>query len=170
MLTIIFAILNIILGVVAVVMFTQPVFGIYNIKDGGLEGLDTGLFNQSVFDMIKFEEGRSVYLTVGAIALILALVFAGAMLIMTLINLITKATKNRSYVSSRWFALFFFIFMALATIMFAVYMATDVPLLGEDGWNALVEQGIVLSIGWGIIVSLICSFFSVIFAPGKNKG
>ena len=60
--------------------------------------------------------------------------------------------------------------MALATIMFAVYMATDVPLLGEDGWNALVEQGIVLSIGWGIIVSLICSFFSVIFAPGKNKG
>ena len=85
----------------------------------------------------------------------------------TLINLITKATKNRSYVSARWFALFFFIFMALAGIMLAVYCNEVV--MGDKIVDFITPEGTLISIGWGMIVAMCASLLTIIFAPGKNK-
>ena len=166
MLTIIFSIITIILGVGAIVLFTQPAFGIYNFNgEGSLDGYT--FLDESLFDMIRFDGDQHAYLTVAAVALILALVFAGVMLIITLINLITKATKNKSYVSARWFALFFFIFTALAGIMLAVY-CNEVIMGGS--WSELpIINGITFSIGWGMIATMAISLLTVIFAPGKNK-
>ena len=167
MLTIIFSIITIILGVGGIVLFTQPAFGIYNFNsEGTLEGYTFP--DGSLFDLINFESGQHAYLTVVAVALILALVFAGIMLIITLINLITKATKNKSYVSARWFALFFFIFMALAGIMLAVY-CNEVIMGGDISGGILELAGATYSIGWGMIATMAISLLTVIFAPGKNK-
>lgn len=166
MLTIIFSIITIILGVGGIVMFTQPAFGIYNFNgDGSLDGYNFP--DGSLFDLIKFDGDQHAYLTVVAVALILALVFAGVMLIITLINLITKATKNKSYVSARWFAVFFFIFTALAGIMLAVYC--NEVIMGGSGLEIPVIGNITVSIGWGMIAAMAISLLTIIFAPGKNK-
>ena len=166
MLTVIFSIITIILGVGGIVLFTQPAFGIYNFNcEGNLDGYT--FLDASLFDMIKFDNGQHAYLTVAAVALILALVFAGVMLIITVINLITKATKNKSYVSARWFALFFFIFTALAGIMLAVYC--NEVIMGGSWAELPLINGITFSIGWGMIATMCISLLTVIFAPGKNK-
>ena len=165
MLTVVFSIITLILGVGAVVIFTQPAYGIYNFSGDGLESYK--FLDSSLFDLIKFDSDQHAYLTVVAVALILALVFAGVMLIITLINLITKATKNRSYVSARWFALFFFIFMALAGIMLAVYCNEVV--MGDKIVDFIAPEGTLISIGWGMIVAMCASLLTIIFAPGKNK-
>lgn len=160
----IWGILTLIFGIGGIIMFTQPAYGIYNFNG---ESPDAQFLKQNLFDLIKFEKGMTGYEIAGSVFLILALVFVGIMLLLTLFNLIAKAVNNKSYVGSKLAAGGFFVCMLVATIMFAVHAAVD--LMGADIWQALVEEGVVFSIGWGMIVALGCSILALIFAPRKNK-
>ena len=100
MLTIIFSIITIILGVGGIVLFTQPAFGIYNFNgEGTLEGYTFP--DGSLFDLINFESGQHAYLTVVAVALILAIVL-----------LLVKIDGRLALLS-----FFFFSFLSVAAIL-----------------------------------------------------
>ncbi len=160
----IWGIITLILGVGGIIMFTQPAYGTYNFSGDRPEA---SFLDANLFDLIRFEEGMSGYEIAGSVFLILALVFAGVMLLLTLFNLIAKAVNNKSYVGSKLAALGFFVSMLVATIMFGVHAAVNI--MGGDLWQAFVDQGIVFSVGWGMIVAFVCSFLCLIFAPRKNK-
>lgn len=160
----VFSILALLFSVGAIVLFTQPMFGIYNI---GNEKINAEFSTKTLFDMIKFEKGQNIYLTVGSILLILTLVFAGLTILLTLLNMIARATTNKSYVGTKFVSFFFFIFAIAAGITYALYMAKVEMSL--EVWQAYVDKGIVFSIGWGMICVMVCSLLSFVFSPRKKK-
>ncbi len=160
----VWGIITLLLGVASIIMFSQPAYGIYNFTG---DKPDAQFLGDNIFDLIKFEKGMTSYEIAGSVFLILALIACGIMLLLTLFNLIAKAVNNKSYVGSKLAALAFFIFMSIAGVMFAVHAAVD--LMNSDIWKAFAEEGIVFSIGWGMIVSIICSLLALIFAPRKSK-
>lgn len=160
----IWGILTLLLGIGGIILFTQPAYGIYNLTG---ERPEAKFLDQSLFDLIRFEKGLSGYEIAGSVFLILALLFAGLMLLMTFFHLIAKAVNNKSYAGSKLPAIGFLVCMILAAVMFAVHAAVIV--MKQDAWIGLVNEGVVLSIGWGMIAAIICSILSLIFAPRKDR-
>lgn len=162
MLSIIFSIIALLMGALTFIMFSQPIFWTY-----GGEGAD--LANKiwkkgSLYDAISFEEGQNTLLTVGAVLLIIALVFAGIMMLLTLINMIGRASNNKAKVGAKVAALLFFLVMLTATIIYGVYALDNL-----NSETITEYSGLFTSIGYGLIVSLGASFIALIFAPRKKK-
>ena len=160
-------IITLIFGVLSIVMFTQPVIGIYGqSSEGDLSSIDS---KASSFDFITFDKGQPIYHTVASVFLILALVFAGIMLLLTFVNLIARASNNRSFIGAKVSALMFFLCMLVAVVMVGVYCINDFLLGGKDAWNALKELGAYVTVGWGMLVAFGASFICLIFAKRKKK-
>ncbi len=162
-------IIALVFGVLAIVMCSQPVIGIYG------EALD-GSFNvesskASVFDFINFEGGT--YQTAASVFIILSLVFAGIMLLLTLVNLIARASNNKSFIGAKVAALMFFLCMLVTVIMVGMYCINDMfAIFGEGGkeiWDGLRETGTYVTVGWGLLVAFGSSLLCLIFAPRKKK-
>ena len=103
-------------------------------------------------------------LTVGAVLLIIALVFAGIMMLLTLINMIGRTSNNKAKVGAKVAALLFFLVMLTATIIYGVYALDNL-----NSETITEYSGLFTSIGYGLIVSLGASFIALIFAPRKKK-
>ena len=88
----IWGILTLIFGIGGIIMFTQPAYGVYNLAG---ESIEAEFAKKNLFDLIKFEKGMTGYEIAGSVFLILALVFVGIMLLLTLFNLIAKAVNNK---------------------------------------------------------------------------
>ena len=158
-------IIAILFGVLSIVMFTQPVIGLYGQNsDGGLDSIDSRL---SVFDFITFEDGQPLYHTIASAFLIASLVFAGITLLITLINLIARASNNsRAGISAKVPALLFFLCMLVAVVMIGVFCIFD--LLGsKEAWDLFRENGVYVTVGWGMLVAFGSAFICLIFAPRK---
>lgn len=160
-------IITLIFGVLSIIMFTQPVIGIYGqSSEGDLSSIDS---KASLFDFITFDKGQPIYHTVASVFLILALVFAGIMLLLTFVNLIARASNNRSFIGAKVSALMFFLCMLVAVVMVGVYCINDLLPGGKDAWDILKEFGAYVTVGWGMLVAFGASFICLIFAPRKKN-
>lgn len=160
-------IITLIFGILSIIMFTQPVIGVYGENsEGDLSSIDS---KASLFDFITFDKGQPIYHTVASVFLILSLVFAGIMLLLTLVNLIARAANNKAFIGAKVSALMFFLCMLVAVVMVGVYCINDLPLIGKEGWKLFKEMGIYITVGWGMLVAFGASFICLIFAPRKKK-
>ncbi len=169
-------IITLIFGVLSIIMFSQPVITMYGTdSDGALQSYD---FDRSLFDFITFEDGQSVYHTTAAVFLILSLVFVGIMLILTLVNLIARASSNKAFIGAKVAGLMFFLCMLVAVIMVGVYCINDMFTLfggifggdsGQQIWQGFADAGMYVTVGWGMLVAFGSSFLCMIFAPRKKK-
>ncbi len=164
-------IITLIFGVLSIVMFSQPIIGAYGTDSEG--NLDSYDFKRSLFDFITFDENQGTYHTVAAVFLILALVFAGIMLLLTLVNLIARAANNKSFIGAKVAGLMFFLCMLVAVIMIGMHCINDMfAILGEGGkeiWDGFREMGIYVTVGWGALVAFGSSLICLVFAPRKKK-
>ena len=162
-------IITILFGVLSIIMFSQPVIGMYGTDlNGNLSSYD---FKKSLFDFITFEEGQSTYHTVAAVFLILSLIFAGIMLLLSLVNLIARASNNKAFIGAKVAGLMFFLCMLISVIMVGMYCINDMFVLlgGKEFWNLMRENGVYVTVGWGMLVAFGSSFICLIFAPRKKK-
>lgn len=152
-------------------MFSQPIISVYGTDSEG--SLDAYNLKASLFDFITFDEGQSTYHTVASVFLILSLVFAGIMLILTLVNLIARASSNKAFIGAKVAGLMFFLCMLVAVIMVGMYCINDMfAVLGQGGkdiWQGLAESGLYVTVGWGMLVAFGSSFICLLFAPRKKK-
>ena len=156
-------ILTLIFGILSVVMFTQPVIGIYGQNsEGGLESYD---LDGSLFDFINFE--GSTYQTVASVFMIIALVFAGLTLLITIFNLFSRAASKKAKIGAKVTALAFFLAMLVAVVMVALFCINDL-FMSKEGWDFFRELGAYVTVGWGMLVSFGCSLLCLIFAPRKK--
>ena len=95
------------------------------------------------------------------------MVLCGILMFLVLLNLIARATNNKSYVGCKIASILFFVCMLIATIMMVVYAAKDNSI--SNVIDSIKEGAPVVSIGYGLIVSLGCSLLTVIFSPMKKK-
>ena len=158
-------IITLIFGVLAIVMCTQPVITTYGTDSSG--NFEASSVDASVFDFINFEGGT--YQTVASVFIILALVFAGIMLLLTLINLIARASSNKSFIGAKVAALMFFLCTLVAVVMVGVYCINDLLPGGKEFWDYLRENGAYVTVGWGLLVTFGSSLICLIFAPRKRK-
>ncbi len=162
-------IITLVFGVLAVIMFTQPVTGYYGKDPDGSPVVTSP--NESVFDFINFEGGT--YQTVASVFIILSLVFAGIMLLLALVNLIARASSNKAFIGAKVAALLFFLCMLVTVIMVGMYCINDglaiIPGGGKEAWDALREFGTYYTVGWGLLVAFGSSLLCLIFAPRKKK-
>lgn len=154
------AIFTIILGVAAFVMFGQPVFWAYS-------GVDKASQNaiykqQSCYDLLNFESIDNIYLFIGKICLLIAMVFAAMMIILALAHLFGRAAGNpRPRVEVRLIACCFFLFMLAAAILLMVYMQQKT---GQTAINSTITE----SIGYGFISAFGAALLSIFFAPSRR--
>lgn len=160
-------IITIIFGVLSIVMFSQPLIGMYGADSEG--NLDSYNFEASLFDFITFKEGQSTYHTVAAVFLILSLIFAGIMILLSLVNLIARAVNNKSYIGAKVSAFLFFICMLVAVIMVGLYCISDFCIGGQKTWDYIREMGVYITVGWGMLVAFGSSLVCLIFSPRKKK-
>ena len=159
MLSIIFSIVALLMGALTFIMFSQPLFWAYG---EGADGANEIWKRGSLYDAISFQEGQNALLTVGAVLLIIALVMAGVMMLLTIINMIGRASSKKAKVGAKVAALLFFLVMLAASIIYVVYSVENLNSFSEF-------TDIVVTIGYGLIISLGASFIALIFAPRKKK-
>ncbi len=162
MLSIIFSIIALLMGALTFIMFSQPLFWTYGGEGAG--GMNEIWKRGSLYDAISFPEGQDTLLTVGAVLLIIALVFAGLMMLLTIINMIGRASNNKAKVGAKVAALLFFLVMLALAIVYGVYALDNL-----NSETITEYSGLFTSIGYGLIVSLGASFIALIFAPRKKK-
>ena len=169
-------IITILFGVLSIIMFSQPIISVYGTDSEG--SLDAYNFKTSLFDFITFEEGQSTYHTVAAVFLILSLIFAGIMLLLSLVNLIARASNNKSFIGAKVAGLMFFLCMLVAVIMVGMYCINDMFTLfggifgegsGQQIWQGFADAGMYVTVGWGMLVAFGSSLICLIFAPRKKK-
>lgn len=159
------SIITILFCLVPFIMFTQPALMIYGgennviielLKKLGLDGQVSG------YELIKFEEGQSVYLTVASVFMILTLVFAGLTMFSSIINFFLKDKSKSNGVSGKVVGMFYFLSAIVAGVMLALY---------ADGLGISSEElKIIYTVGWGMLATLVSSLFALIFAPmGRKK-
>lgn len=155
------SVITIILGVIAFVMFSKPVFWAYS---GAEKDILNDIYRKfSCYDVLNFEKFESVYHLLGQIFLLLGMLFAGIMILLALANLFGKASGNqRTGVEVRLIACGFFFFMLASAVMFMIYMAQTT---GQTGINDVMTS----TLGYGFISALGIALLSVIFAPSRRK-
>lgn len=146
---------TLILSIVSLIMFTQPLYWCYS--QSASDASNEVLKKSSVFDFIKFPAGQDILLTIGAIFLILAIVFVSLLILFTFVNLILNGT-NKQMKGCKFVALLFFISMLAATILFGIYASLRIT----NGNPA------TLTVGYGLLVGLGASFLCLFFAPRKQ--
>ncbi len=158
------SVITILLCIAAVVMLTQPALMLYggenNIIISLLEklGIKNGV---SGYELIKFEEGQNIYLTVAAVFIILTIAFAALTLFSSLINAFLKDKSKRNGVSCKIVAMLFFLCAVVAGVMLALYAI-------ESGVSSQ-ELNITFTIGWGMASTIGCSLLALIFAPSRTR-
>ncbi len=163
----VWGILTLLLGVLSFIMYSQPVFAIYGNATLAELGDLFGLSKKNCYNNISFNDNQNTYLTVGNVFLILSMVSCGIMILLTLLNLIARATNNKSYVGTKIASISFFVFTSIASIMMIVYTAKDNQI--SSVIENIKDGSPVMSIGYGLIIVLIASFFAMIFSPRKKK-
>lgn len=162
-------IITLVFGVLSIVMFSQPVIGYYGKAIDGSFNVESP--KVSVFDFINFEGGT--YQTIASVFIILSLVFAGIMLVLTLVNLIARASSNKSFIGAKVAALLFFLCILVSVIMVGMYCINDMfAIVGQGGkeiWDAIRESGTYVTVGWGLLVAFGSSLLCLVFAPRKKK-
>lgn len=153
-------IITILLGVLPFIMFTQPFLWAYTGE--GAKGLNAIYKLTSCYDAISFKEGETM-LNIGVGCMIASLVFAGIMILLTLLNMIGRASGNAKILVGAKIAAFLFFLTTLASvILIGIYVSQEVFI--QDKTDFLQS-----TVGYGLIVSLVGAFLSVFFAPSKRK-
>ena len=151
------AVFTIVLGVIAFVMFSYPIFWSYT-------GNGNEIFkNINSYNILNFENFDNVYYLLGQIFLVISMLFAGLMILLSLVYLIGRAAGNRyPKVEVRLIACMFFLFIFLAAIMFFVYW------MGKTGkTDADISSA---TLGYGLLAALVAALISIFFAPSRRKG
>ena len=157
------AVITIILGVAFFAMLAFPVFWGY--AGEGKEGFNLIFKQIGGYDILTFAKGENIFLLLGQIFLILAMVFGGLMLLLALAYLFGKAAGNdRPKIRTRLIALLFASCAVVATVLLAVYAVQT---------KCGVENANVFAcVGYGLIAAVLVSIISIFFAPNvkKSKG
>lgn len=153
------SVFTIILGVIAFVMFSKPVFWSYS-GEGMLENNEVFKL-QSCYDILNFESYENIYLLLGKVLLLVGMVFAGLMILLALVDLIGRAAGNKTpRVEVRLLACGFFFFMLLSAVMFVVYW------LQKTGADNFMNS----TLGYGFLTAMVAALISLFFAPSRRKG
>lgn len=152
-------ILTIFFGILTFVFLSAPATWAY-IGDGkdvlnAVNKLSNG------YKSISFAGDQDVYLTVYSVFMILTIIFGILLLTMTLVNLMGKAADNPKFrVGCKIISILFFLCLVVAAVMLGVYTQSTLPENSKFG---------TLTIGYGIIGALVCSFLVVILSPRKRR-
>lgn len=169
------AIITILLGICSFVMLTQPALAFYggegDAVSSAIRDLLESVFGGSTngYNMLVFEEGQNTYWYVGNIFLIVAMVFCGIMILLSILNLIMQSAGKEKILGTRVFAIMFFLTALVALIMYVLFAN---ELMGSDmeGFiQSIKDGGVVLTVGYGLICFVVASFLSIFFASGKKK-
>lgn len=149
-------VLTLLLGAAMFVMFTQPLFWAYS---GEGKELANEIYKRlSCYDGIVFEKGQDTMYTIACVFMIIAMVLGGIMMLLTLLNLIGRATGSTRLVGTKLVSLFFFLTILASLVLFAIYMR-DVS-----------EGGLMkINVGYGLIGATVAAFLSFIFSPRSKK-
>lgn len=152
-------ILTILFGILSFVFLTAPAKWSY-VGDGKeIANIANKLTNG--YNIISFSKDQNVYMTVASVFLILAIIFGILMLAMTLVNLMGKAADNPKFrVGCKIVSILFFLSLVVTAAMLGVYTQSSLPENTQFG---------TLTIGYGIIGALICSFIAMIVSPRKRR-
>jgi len=153
------SVIAIILGVFAFVMFSKPVFWSYT-GEGMVEN-NEGFKQLNCYDILNFESFENIYHLLGKVLLLIAMVFAGLMIMLALVDLIGRAAGNKTpRVEVRLLACGFFFFMLLSSVMFVVFW------LQKTGANNFMNS----TLGYGFLAAMAAALLSIFFAPSRRKG
>ena len=168
-------IIVVLLGVCAFVMLTQPALAFYGGEGNEISQAIKDFLNKNFsgstncYDLLVFKDEQSTYWLVGNIFLIIAMVFCGLLLLFTIVNLIMQAMGKKNFIGTRIFAIFFFIFTLISTIMYVLFANEMMNTNLEDFIQTIKDGGVVFTVGYGIICFLISSLLSTFFASKKKK-
>ena len=152
------AVFTIILGVIAFVMFSKPMFWSYTGEGGDFN------YNTSCYDVLRFDSAENIYNLLGQIFLLIGMIFAGLMILLALAHLFGKAAGNeKPRVEVRLIACGFFFFMLLAAVMFILYK------LQETG-GTKIDDILNSTVGYGFLSAMGAALLSIFFAPSRRKG